>query len=119
MEKIYLDLDYLKDLSGGDREFIIEILESFLLNTPASIEEMQKAYSEKEWGHLRMAAHKAKSSCQFVGSHILQDSAVKIEELCMEGVSDTNGLFKLIEKFKEAYSITKDQIDHEIAQLKS
>lgn len=72
-------LDYLKELSAGDRNFLTEILEMFIAEAPQSIEQSFRYLHEKNFDMLRITVHKLKSSVQVVGGYHLTNLIQDIE----------------------------------------
>ncbi len=60
-------LDYLRELSGGDHSFVIEILEMFILESPKIVSQSFDFLAENNFEMLRISVHKLKSSVQVVG----------------------------------------------------
>ena len=80
------DLTYLKELSEGSNEFIVEMLEMFLIQTPEMLEHMAKYLHEKKWQELRGLAHKMKSTIGFVGIHSIKGTVKTVEQYAAEQI---------------------------------
>lgn len=74
------DLSYLKQVSNGDSDFIREMIEVFMRQTPETISNMEKHLKNKDWESLRTLSHKMKPSCPFFGLHNLYTIVSDIEE---------------------------------------
>jgi signal transduction histidine kinase/DNA-binding response OmpR family regulator len=74
-----VDLDYLKEITDGNKEFIKEMIEIFLKESPVMIEKMSVAFSQKNWVVLSNVAHKYRSSCLVMGMNNAAKIAGNIE----------------------------------------
>jgi signal transduction histidine kinase/CheY-like chemotaxis protein len=63
----FLDLDYLKEISGGNTVFEIGIIKQFLKQVPSELEFMKEAFSKMNYTELALAAHNLKTSVSFLG----------------------------------------------------
>src|SRR5436190_21936160 len=62
-----VDLSYLIDASGGNNQFIKEMIEIFLKQTPLYIKELKKLCKEKNWVEFRKIMHKIKPTITMMG----------------------------------------------------
>jgi CheY-like chemotaxis protein len=62
-----LNLDYLKEISGGDSSFEKIMMEQFLQQVPGELEAMQEAFSKGNYPELKHIAHNLKTSVSFMG----------------------------------------------------
>ena len=65
MEKI--NLTYLNEMSDGNNDLIIEMIEIYNNQIPEFITYMEESYNNKNWEQLAAIAHKAKSTVAIVG----------------------------------------------------
>jgi HPt (histidine-containing phosphotransfer) domain-containing protein len=72
-------LDYLRELAGGDLNFIAEILEMFIDEAPQAIKQSLEHLDKKNYELLRITVHKLKSSVQVVGGNHLTALICEIE----------------------------------------
>ncbi|MDB5222187.1 MAG: response regulator [Chitinophagaceae bacterium] len=63
----YLNLGYLKEISGGNTVFEVNMIEQFLQQTPADLEAMQDAFAKKNYEEASQIAHNLKTSVSFMG----------------------------------------------------
>lgn len=75
------DLEYLKNMSGNNQEFIKEMLQTFVQSIPNSLQEMEEALNLSDYSRLARVTHQIKPSMTLLGINHLKDSAVQIEEL--------------------------------------
>lgn len=78
-KEIIIDLSYLKEVATGDTEFIIEMIDVFLLQTPGYIEQLTAAIDQKDWTKMADLSHKIKPTFTFMGVMSAKDSLQMIE----------------------------------------
>jgi HPt (histidine-containing phosphotransfer) domain-containing protein len=74
-----LDLSYLNDISGGSAEFMIEMIDIFLEQTPLYFNDMATAIGQKDWVVVANVAHKIKPTLAFMGRDDAKDDMQKLE----------------------------------------
>ncbi len=62
-----INLNYLNDLADGSNEFIIEMIQYFIIQTPKYLEEMEHGCKNEKWDVVQNVAHRMKPSLIFVG----------------------------------------------------
>lgn len=72
---------YLYDFSQGDEEFVREMVEAFLVETPRSLEEMKQAEAEEDWEQLYQTAHRLKPSFEMLELNGLKQKLEALEEM--------------------------------------
>lgn len=83
MAKItHIDLSYLREVSNGDTSIMRMAIEKYLETTPAYLENLQIQLRGLNYDGLRKAAHKLKSSLQFMGLNDLYHLALMVETSC-------------------------------------
>jgi HPt (histidine-containing phosphotransfer) domain-containing protein len=76
-----IDLDYIYTISDGDRDFIREILETFVKITPESIDAINESLEQKQWKEVARVAHKIKPSILLLGVDELTKLIKEIEQM--------------------------------------
>ena len=71
-----VDLSYLKNMSAGNKELVIEMIGIFREQVKEFNEGLEELYANKEFEDLGRLAHKAKSSISIMG---LNDLAVELK----------------------------------------
>ncbi|MFY0674935.1 MAG: Hpt domain-containing protein [Bacteroidia bacterium] len=74
------DLSYLNEISGGDEDFIKEMIETFLEETPKDLADVKTHLANENWEELGKTAHKMKSSIKMFGYGSVKDQAFFIEQ---------------------------------------
>jgi HPt (histidine-containing phosphotransfer) domain-containing protein len=107
-----LDLSYLREMSGGSVEFMIEMLDAFKIQIPLYMADLEKAVLEKDWKSTSHFAHKVKPTFYYVGREDVRDCMQLIEHNARElkDIEVIPGVFKqaneflavLIEQIEEA-----------------
>ena len=62
-----LDLSYLDEVSGGNKEFIVEMIDMFVAQTPAQVSQLVQAIENGDYKSIASLAHKIKPTLAFVG----------------------------------------------------
>lgn len=62
-----LDLSYLREMSGDSSDFMIEMLDAFLKQTPIYMADLERAIAAEDWKATSECAHKIKPTFYYVG----------------------------------------------------
>lgn len=95
----HIDLTYLKELSNGSNEFIIQIISVFMTQTPEELEKLEKSLNTANWDALRATAHKIKPSFLFMGIKELESVVNSVEEFAAKKIN-LDRLPEMIAKIK-------------------
>lgn len=79
-----VDLEYLREISGNDADFIKEMLDMFLVQTPELMTELSEAISGGNFADIKAAAHKVKPTFAMVGRDDFRQAMQQIENLAKE-----------------------------------
>lgn len=112
----YTDLSYLKEIAEGSNEFMIEMINSFITNTPQALNDMDAAFAEQRWPELKVIAHTMKSTLDFMGIHSIKETIRTIEK-CAESKTNLEALPELIAKTKFVCTNAIDELKIEIELL--
>ena len=107
----YVNLDYIKNMSGGDQSIIRELVDVFVEQIPEFIQEMQDFFDKQDWPNLGMLAHKAKSSIAIMGMDSLAAMLKDFELDAKEGKSP--------EKYDGYIKRFIDETTHAVEELKN
>lgn len=107
----YTDLTYLDEISGGDQDFIKEIVDLFIKQMPESIKTMRDALANEDPVTIGETAHKAKPSAIYIGNKALEENLRTLQELKNENSVKEN-TSELIEQVAQ-------QSDNVIEELKT
>ena len=76
-----IDYERIEDATGGDREFLEELVDIFLADAAQRIEELKDALQKGEAENFSRTAHKLKGSSANMGAVRLTDIASNMEGL--------------------------------------
>lgn len=110
------DLTYLKELSNGSNEFIVEMITVFVEQTPIEVSNLEKHLATGDWKSLRATAHKMKPSFAFMGIKELESVIKTIEEYAANE-QNLDLLPGLIYKVKEVCSQAIEELVQEKPQF--
>jgi two-component system sensor histidine kinase/response regulator len=74
-----VDLERLEELSGGDREFQIDLLQTFLEDAPTYVEEIKTGIAETDFDTVARRAHQLKGASSMAAVAQMPDLAKRIE----------------------------------------
>jgi len=77
----YIDTKQVEEISGGDKEFLKELVDIFLDQIPEFVEKITTAFEVENWLLLAREAHTAKSSAMTFG---MKDTADLLKKLQLE-----------------------------------
>ena len=108
-----IDLTYLHELSHGKQEFINEIIETFLTETPAEFAEAQQKFSNGNLDGMYKSIHKIKPSFALMGMHEVMSAISEIEyqyKNTKNIIKISDALSKLSRLIEKAFPLLKNQI---------
>ncbi len=94
-----VDLERLEELSGGDREFQVDLLETFLEDAPTYIAEIRSSLVEGNLDNVSLRAHQLKGASSMVAIYRMPDLAKQIELQADEHQSDN--LLELVTELED------------------
>jgi HPt (histidine-containing phosphotransfer) domain-containing protein len=100
MEEKHYNLDYLESISGGDKEFVLDMVGTFITNVPGDIANIRSLIAAGNWQKVGEDSHRFASSLLFMGLEDLKLIAVQIEEngLGSENLEQIPGLLDKLEQ---------------------
>jgi HPt (histidine-containing phosphotransfer) domain-containing protein len=111
------DLSYLRKVTMGDDEIMVETIEVFIDNTPDVLKNLKKYFANEDWDKLYEQAHKVKPSLQYMGMERARQLIVEIEEQARtQNISEDLG-----DKIEELNSICLqglDELSEKIEELR-
>ncbi len=103
------DLAKLEEISRGNKDFVEKMIRLFVEQVPASIEEMQAAYLERNFDMIKKVAHRIKPSIDNMGVSSLKAEIREIETLAMDN-TDSPKLIKLIQQLDSKIKKVVDKL---------
>jgi signal transduction histidine kinase/CheY-like chemotaxis protein len=103
-----IDLDYLNELSKGDKNFEAEMIRQFIIQVPEEIKSLGSFIRKKDFAAVKSAAHGLKSSVSFVGlSAKLHPVLEQIEKYASSG----NALGEIQQNFDQLQTICNQAVE--------
>jgi HPt (histidine-containing phosphotransfer) domain-containing protein len=84
------DLQYLRDLSGNDIEFIKEIVQMFIDDAPVLLKQAIVYHKNENVTLLKASVHRMKSSVKMMGDQPLAELIERIESHCIGITVESN-----------------------------
>ncbi len=75
-----IDLSYLRAIASDSNEFMIEMIDLFLGQTPEYLHQLQEATDRKDWKEVAGLAHKIKPTLAFMGLNAARADIEEIEK---------------------------------------
>lgn len=93
-----VDLSYLNEIADGNAEFIIDMIDIFLEQTPLYFVQLETAIREGDWKSTGDVAHKIKPTLAFMGVNEAKEQMAEIERKArsLDGVYEIEGKFASI-----------------------
>ncbi|WP_286857788.1 MULTISPECIES: response regulator [Sphingobacterium] len=90
----YLDLAYMQSVSRGDRTFERTVTRQFIDKTPVQLQELQTAYTSRDFSKFKLRAHDFKTSVAIMGLLPVLDDKLGTLELTTEQNTLSEGILK-------------------------
>ena len=115
-QDLELNLTYLSDIASGSSEFMIEMIDMFLEQTPGYVEEMSQAITNQSWSTVADIAHKIKPTFAFMGLESAKDSMAEIERKArnQDNVQDIDAAFKSIQAISKQLFVKLEAVKIEL-----
>lgn len=99
----YVNLNYLHELSGNDKDFEKVMMEQFVQQTPSEIASLQGAIQAQDWLNAKKIAHSLKSTVSYMGlADELHPSLQDIEKAALsDDPSSIPGKFDHVKRVSE------------------
>ncbi len=104
-----LDLTYLTEISGGDKNFIHEMLDLFVVTTASEADQYDALLANGDYERIGGLAHKMKAPVQMLGANELFETIRNLEVFGKER-SNLDQIPNLIEKVKSEVNLLKIEI---------
>lgn len=112
-----INLNNLYHISGGDNQFVKQMLISFNYTTEKGLKEMKESASHDNWNSVSDLAHKMIPPCRHIGAVNLYNLLMKIEE-SITRKSETNSIEKIINQSLAEFEEVSALLIEYIAKLK-
>jgi len=111
-----INLQNLYHISGGDEQFVKQMLVSFNNTTKKGLKEMQDAVISGQWEKVADLSHKMMSPCRHIGAMELYALLGKIEK-CIRNNGDTGSVETLTEKSLSEFETISELLNEQIAKM--
>jgi HPt (histidine-containing phosphotransfer) domain-containing protein len=102
-----IDIDFLKNIIGDDKNFEKELFEIFIDNVKYNISRLQTAFEQSDCNSWYMASHALKGSSASIGAFEL----AKILELAQKNSdNDSDSKAKILDNIKQEFQIVENFI---------
>ena len=102
----YVNLDYLHELSGNDKDFEKVMMEQFVLQAPSEIASLQASVEAHDWISAKKIAHSLKSTVSYMGlADELHPSLHEIEQAAV-----TDNLSTIPVKFAHVKQVSEEAV---------
>jgi signal transduction histidine kinase/DNA-binding response OmpR family regulator len=109
-----LELEELKSLAAGDKEFYFSMLQIFIEGTEDGITEMANCLMQSDWLNMAEYAHKISSPCKHLGAIRLHAGLKEIENICRDN-GDTSRIHKIFEEVNKNAQTAIEQVKEEVS----
>ncbi|WP_226389131.1 response regulator [Penaeicola halotolerans] len=105
----YINLDYLKEISEGDVGLQIQMIETFIKNTPGNLSELEAAHKASDQAKCGAIVHKIKPTLAFMGINMIKDEVVRYERNQRQK--------KVYPEIESDYNLIKETIQQAVQEL--
>lgn len=84
-----VDIQMLKEMTGGNPALIQRLLEELYSSNDADIEQVEPLLAEQDWTQLGELAHRMKGAARLVNADVLQVSCSELEAACRDSPDAT------------------------------
>jgi len=109
-----ISFNYLYEFSNGDRIFVKDMVDTFIKESPKAFEELEIAFTKKDWEGVYKIAHRMKPNFMMLGMKSQQDTAAQIEKMIKKEEYTEATIQQLIKDLEtaaeQAYPILQQKI---------
>lgn len=111
----YTNLDYLKEITGGEPEVMQEFIQMFFDQLPEFRDGLTSHLANKKWKELGELAHKAKSSVMTFG---MNDLGLRLKELQLktQKLEDIDSYPKFVDEFISTIAQAEIELKEDLAK---
>ncbi len=117
IEYQYTNLEYLKQLSDDNCEFIADMIQTFLNQTPQFIEELNQAYQNENYAELKKLAHKMKPTFPMLGIENFGQDLLDLEQIGVIG-SKNPRFYEIMARLSNILEVVYEELKIRISELK-
>ncbi|MEO5911958.1 MAG: Hpt domain-containing protein [Pelobium sp.] len=113
---IVIDLSYLREVASDNTEFMVEMIDIFIAQTPGYVELLTNAIENKDWTKMAEMAHKIKPTFSFIGVESAQEKMAEIEKRSRDQ-EDYEGILADFSAMKPVFIEIFDRLEDKKAEL--
>lgn len=106
-----VDLSYLREMSGGNLDFIKEMVAIFKKDSPILIGEMKQYFEAESWDLLKKIAHKYRSPAVMMGMKAIADLAGEVEYFDYEN-GERKKVLEMLNKIQSSSNLAVQYIEN-------
>jgi PAS domain S-box-containing protein len=111
-----IDLTYLQEASGNNKNFLKEMIGIFLHQTPGLIASLHSTSKAEDWVEFRKIMHKLKPTITMMGIHELEPEVVNIDNAVKKGI-EIEKLPAMLERFENLCNQAYLELNAELKSL--
>lgn len=115
-KEVVIDLSYLREVASDNTEFMIEMIDIFLAQTPGYIDQLTEAIDQKNWAKISDLSHKIKPTMSFMGVESAKDTLGEIE-LKSRNQVDYEWIVEEYNKLKDVFKIMLVKLEEKKKEL--
>ena len=115
-KEVFIDLSYLREVASDNTEFMIEMIDIFLAQTPGYIDQLTTAIDQKDWSKMAELSHKIKPTMSFMGVESAKNALGEIELKSREQI-DYEWIVEEYNKLKAVFKIMLVKLEEKKIEL--
>lgn len=113
----HINLEYIQELAGGENEFVIEMIETYLETVGPNIGLLRDAVTANDTGTVTFLSHKLKGSFRFIGCTEPGNMMEEIEHHQEQG--NLTRMLELLQAVEEEYAGTEEELKQVLSTLRA
>lgn len=111
-----INLNYLRELSDGDNEFMRDMIQTFLDNAPSYLHEFRTLKLNHDSQGMLNFAHKMKATFMFMGIESMSKNSAIIEAHCKQSVMN-NEIEDLLNKMEPEFILVINELQDALNKI--
>ena len=116
-EIVNIDFTYLLEMSRGDESFVKEMIEIFLSEIPAAMNQLAEEVEQKNWIKISNISHRIKSNYMMLGMKVQQDNALTIETSIKNNDFEPEEIVTRLHQLKNDSKIAYPMLEKELKRF--
>jgi histidine phosphotransfer protein HptB len=112
-----IDLEYLQEISDGDAEFELELLQVYVDDTHTHIIAVRDAIAKADFSKIELEAHHIKGASGNVGANAMHSIALALEKCGVNKIMDEAPV--LLEQLEQKFSLVESFVAERAALANS